>query len=128
LRKAAVTAAENAGILREIVLTLVDHGAAEPAKQFLKRFPPESQSTRAFLTAEYAVLDKTGTLEDVLVKGRALVKSGTQDALIYKILIRRTGEAGFAETAEALAKEAGALWPASSEEFSTLAKVRKPKV
>jgi CheY-like chemotaxis protein len=127
LKKAAITAGENATILREIVLTLVEHGAGEPAKQFLKRFPPETQHSRAYLTAEYAVLDKTGTLEEVLVKGRALVKGGIQDILIYKILIRRTAEAGFAETAEALAKEAGALWPGMLDELSALAKVGKGK-
>src|SRR6185295_4870519 len=109
-------------------MTLVEHGAGESAKQFLKRFPPESQSSRAYITADYAVLDKTGSLEEVLVKGRALVKGGIQDILIYRILIRRTAEAGFAETAEGLAKEASNLWPASAGEFTSLAKTPKPKV
>jgi CheY-like chemotaxis protein len=122
LRKAAVTAADNPAILREIVMTLVGHEATDAAKQFLKRFPPETQQSVSYLTCEYAILDKSGTLEEVLSKGRGLVKGGIQDPLIYKILIRRTVQAGFRETAEGLVKEALVLWPAQKAEFESVLK------
>ncbi|HUP56263.1 MAG TPA: response regulator, partial [Bdellovibrionota bacterium] len=90
MRKAAITAGDSPAFLRELVLKCLEYDAIEPARQFLKRFPPATQGGTACLSSEYAILDRTAAADEVLVRGRALIKGGAQDPLIYRILIRRS--------------------------------------
>jgi hypothetical protein len=122
LGKAALTAGDQPGVLREIVLTLAEHGELAQAKKFLERFPPVSRQAPVYLSAEYAILDKTAPGPEVLSKGRKLIQGGIQDPLIYRILIRRTVEAQPGDAVVGLVNEASVIWPSQAATFKALAK------
>jgi CheY-like chemotaxis protein len=120
LQKAAATAGGSTVVLREIVLMLVNFNLVEPAQAFLRRFPPETQGDSDYLCADFAVLNLTGKIEDIIVRGRKLLRQGVQDPLLHKIMIRREAEFGHADAADQLATEAMSIWPQNAEEFRGL--------
>jgi DNA-binding NarL/FixJ family response regulator len=119
-QKAAITAAGKTRILREIIQNLCDFDLANMAGEYLKRFPTETQSQNDFLAMQYLVQSKSAPLGVVIEQGRALIKKGHQDPLIYKILIRKSREAKFNDAAENLVQEAVKTWPERQAEFEKL--------
>ena len=93
---------------------------AKQADEFMKRFPPETQSTPDYQVAELLVLDQLGTRSAVIDRGRALVKQGVYDAVIYQILVRRSLGAGLKDSAETFARDATQRWPELKNEFAAL--------
>lgn len=117
LQKAASTASGSPAVLREIVQMLVSFNLAEPAAAFLKRFPPETQTESDYLCADFAVLDLTGKIEVIIVRGRKLLRDGVQDPALHRIMIRREAEFGHLDAAETLLTEASSIWPHEAESF-----------
>ena len=117
IQKASITAAGSSMILREIVLILVNYKLVEPATAFLKRFPPETQQSADYLSTELALQNLTGNAEDVIVRGRKLLRDGIQDPLVHRIMIRREQEVGHADEADKLLTESLSIWPEQAESF-----------
>lgn len=117
IQKATVTAAGSTPILREVVMMLVKFQQPSPAMSVLQRFPLDVRQQADYLCSDFAVLDISGNLEQVIVRGRKLLQEGVQDPLVHRIMIRREMEAGHAETAERLAIEAESIWPQESAAF-----------
>ena len=116
-QKAGTTASGRVNILREIIMALLSFDLAKEAPEFLRRFPPDAQSGPDFLALEYAVLDKSAPAGVVIERGRQLVAKGVHDSLIYKVLIRRSRETGFQDSAESLTHDALAKWPDQKDEI-----------
>src|ERR1019366_2283905 len=102
LQKAATTAAGSPTVLREIVTMLASFKLPEPAAAFLKRFPAETQKESDYLCAEFALLNLTAKIEEIIMHGRKLIREGVQDPLLHRIMIRRENEFGHADAAETL--------------------------
>ena len=117
-QKAAATASGRGRILREIILALVAHSLINEAEVFLKRFPPESQTGADYLSMEYLLGNQRLPTSLIIENGRGLIAKGVHDPLIYKILILRSREAGLADSAETLSKEATRRWPNQSDDFA----------
>lgn len=127
LQKAAATASGSSAVLREIVVTLVNFGLADPAAAFLKRFPPETHAESDYLCSDVALLNLVASVEDVIVRGRKLLRDGVQDPLLHRIMIRREREVGHTETAERLCTEASTIWPRLADEFQHVLDTAVPK-
>ena len=110
-QKAAITASGRTRILREIIGALMEHDMPQQADEFLKRFPPETQSGSDYAAMNLLILDNTTPKGLVIEKGRALLNKECHDPVIYKILIKRSAEAGFTEAAEELVKKGIAKYP-----------------
>jgi tetratricopeptide (TPR) repeat protein len=57
-QKAAATGNSRTKILREIVTTLVEHSQLNDAEIFLSKFPPETQSSIDYASANLAIVDR----------------------------------------------------------------------
>jgi CheY-like chemotaxis protein len=123
IQKAASTAAGNPSILREIVMALVAFKLSDAAMGVLKRFPMDIRQQSDYICSDFAVLDITGRIDEVIVRGRKLLLDGVQDPLLHRIMIRREMEAGHIETAEKLAIEAESIWPHESDGFKKALRV-----
>jgi hypothetical protein len=119
LQNAAVTAGGSSVILREIVTILVKYSLADAADAFLKRFEPADQKGADYLCSEFAVVDilPATPAEEVIVRGRRLLRDGVQDPSIHRIMIRRESEVGHPDEAEKLMTEAVSIWPHEAESF-----------
>jgi len=125
--KAAVTAGGRVKILQEIIFALVEHKLGKDAQVFIQRFPPETHETSTYLALELLIADQlVENVGVVLQKARALVSQGIHDPIISEILIRRSVEAGFQDTAENEARAAAQRYPDQKNFFERLPR-SKPK-
>lgn len=116
-QKAAITASGRTKILREIITSLAAYDFEKEGQEFLKRFPPETQSQVDYLAMQYLILDKGGARGVIIESGRKLIQKDIHDPLIYKILIKRSVEAGFKDSAESFMREAEKRWAPLKAEF-----------
>jgi two-component system chemotaxis response regulator CheY len=110
-QKAAVTGLGRAKILREIVISLTDAGRTDSADEFLMKFPPELQSSVDYAACNLLLTDRIQGASFAIARGREYLKAGVHDPLIYKILIHRSTEAGFHDSADELKREVAKRWP-----------------
>ncbi len=110
-QKAATAGMGRTKILREIILTLVEAGQIRPADDFLRRFPPETQSSGDYFAMDLLLMEhlKMGSL--VIERGRDLLAQGFHDPVIYQVMIRRSREAGLKHAVDDLVREIGQRWP-----------------
>ena len=116
--KAAVTAAGNTRILREVVTALAEVDLIKPAQTYLGRFPPNTQGGPDYLAMDLLVIHKSGMLGRAIERGREILSKGVEDPLIYQTLIRASAEAGFVPAAEALVSKAQAKYPEQKQAFA----------
>jgi CheY-like chemotaxis protein len=119
LQNAAITAGGSPTTLREIVMLLVKFNLPDPAEVFLRRFSPEDRINVDFLCSDFAVLDiMPGTkVEDIIVRGRKLIRDGVREPVIHRILIRREKQTGHLDLAENLLTDALSAWPDQADSF-----------
>lgn len=115
LQKAAITAAGSPIVLREIVMTLANAKLLEAADAFLKRFPPETRTGADFLCSDFALVNQTAGIEEIIMRGRKLLRDGIQDPFLHRIMIQRERECGHEDAAEMLETEAASIWPARAK-------------
>jgi CheY-like chemotaxis protein len=115
--KAKATSARNPRFLREIALSLIGVGQAERAWPFVEAFPPEAQSSADYRALRYAATEGRLPLGVSIAEGRKLLTEGVKEYVVYTTLIRRSIEAGFAEHADQLSREALKLWPEKEGEI-----------
>lgn len=123
--KAATSAGGRTKILREIVMTLVNNEMGKQAEDFLKRFSSEDRLKPDFLSMDLLVMDKVKPPGVVIEAGRALIAKEIYDPVIYEIVIKRSAEAGFTDSAENLSYHAIKRWPDQKDHFAKLAKTQK---
>ncbi|OFZ22278.1 MAG: hypothetical protein A2X94_02170 [Bdellovibrionales bacterium GWB1_55_8] len=116
-QKAAVTGTGRTKILREAITTLLEFQLVQEASTYLGRFPPDTQSGVDYLASEYMIANQRSTPGMVIEKGRKLIKQGAHDPTIYKILIHRSRQAGLAEAAESLIRDALERFPENGNDF-----------
>lgn len=124
-QKAAITASGRTKILREIISALLEFNLTTQAEEYLKRFPPDSQSQVDYLSMQYLVADRTNPRSIVIDKGRELIGKNMHDPAIYKVLIRRSAEAGLEHAVGDLVQAAAQKFPDQKEAFESLAKAKK---
>jgi len=116
--KAATTANGRTRVLRDIILSLLEYNMADDAQEFLKKFPPDTQSGVDYLTMKLLILDKSQAGSLVVSEGKELIRKGIEDPLIYRVLIRRYREAGSVDGAEDLLLAATKKFPDYKEQFA----------
>jgi len=125
--KAAITGAGRTKVLSEIILSLAEQGLAARGPEFLKRFPPDQQTTPLYAALEVLILN--GTTADpgpVIAAGRAVFTKYPEikEPFFHELLIRRYCEAGLKDAAETHVGKATALVPAAADRFK---KAYQPK-
>ncbi len=126
-QKAAVTGAGRTNILREIIVSLADADMLKAAEQFMKRFPPDTQSSADYAVSELTLLDRSGNVGGTIDRARAYLSKGIQDPHLYMILISRSTESKLtAGNVDELVRTASQKWPDQKSAFEIAAKP-KPK-
>jgi CheY-like chemotaxis protein len=116
--KAAQTGVRRTKILKEIILTLVEHQMIKEADEFLKKFPADKQNTSDFFASDLLVSDAVSLDGMVLDRGRELLNQNVHDPIIYKIMIKRSIEQNMIPAAEDLVANATRKWPDMGPEFT----------
>jgi CheY-like chemotaxis protein len=117
-KKAAATASGRQNILREIIIALVEAGLPREAQEYLGRFPPELQSSGAFLALDFLIMDRLAANFALPIdRGRELLAREVNDPLVFHVLLRRNIEAGLMPAAEQLLDDAVKNWPDQRGEF-----------
>lgn len=119
-QKAAATGTGRVKVLREIVQTLLDYNLVKDAKDFLAKFPAESQAGDDYLIMNFLMLDAQGNRSATIDRGRQLLQKGIADERLYAVMIKRSVEAKLTGAAESLAQEAGQKFPDRQEAFTKL--------
>ncbi|MGK5088696.1 hypothetical protein WDW86_14150 [Bdellovibrionota bacterium FG-2] len=109
--KAIVSCGGKTRIFREIVISLTEHGQFQAAEEFLVKFPQATQKGVDYAACNLLLTDKVQGPSFAIARGREYIKRGLHDPLIYKILIERSYEAGYTDSADDLAKDARSRWP-----------------
>ena len=118
LRKAATTGQGRTNVLKEIILTLIDYNLVKEAKEFLKRFPPESYDSPEFLVSKFLITNKDGTKNSMIIdQGRSLLAKSIKDERLYSIMIERSIESGLKDAAETLIHDAVNAIPQRRPQF-----------
>lgn len=120
-QKAAATGQGRTRLLREIILSLCDHGLPEKGDEFLQKFQPEAQKSVDYAAANILLADRILGRSHAIVRAREGLKQGHHDPLIYRILITRSYEAGYSDSADELIRAAITRWPDQKAEFERLA-------
>lgn len=121
-QKAAATGTGRVRILKEVVQALIDHGCVRESKDFLSKFPAETQAAQEYLTLRFQILNAEGNLNAIIEQGRDLLSKGLGDERSYEIMMKRSIEAKLGNAAEALYYEATGKFPAMKNELDALAK------
>lgn len=118
LTNAAVSAAGNPTLLKEIVLILTQYEKFDVGAEVLGRFPMETRNSDNYLVAEYVLEDrrKADPLFSIYI-GRKLIQSGLKDLLIYRVLIQSLVKVGKNDEVEDCLAEVNKLWPDQKESF-----------
>lgn len=112
-QKATATSAGRTNIIREVVLSLIEHKLSKEASEFLARFPAEAQSGEEYHLLRFQILNLTGSASAVIALGKELMGKGFVNESLYEIMIGRAREAGNASMAENLLFEAQQKFPES---------------
>jgi CheY-like chemotaxis protein len=118
--KAATTAAGRVKILREIIESLIQNDLVTEAAEFLKRFPASTHTAADYLSMEYLIADKQLAATFLVERGRQLLAKDIHDPVVYRILIRRSVEAGLRDAAETLVQTAAQKWAPQAKDFQAL--------
>lgn len=110
-QKSAVTAAGNTRILREIVQALVDAGQAKPAEEYLKRFPPQTQSGADYGVSRFLITAQLLGPQRTLEVGQELLSKNIHEEVVYRIMVDRALAADLPKAAKNLVDQAAERWP-----------------
>jgi CheY-like chemotaxis protein len=118
LHKASVSAAGRGGLLKEIVLTFLQHKEIDEAFSSLKRFDATAATSPEYLCAKLAV-DNASAPDpgSAIHAARTAIGQGLQDPLAYEILIGRFVEIQKPDEAQEWSEKASKLWPELQEKF-----------
>ncbi|MGK5085820.1 response regulator [Bdellovibrionota bacterium FG-1] len=117
--KATVSCGGKTRIFREIVISLTEHGQFQAAEEFLIKFPLGAQKGTDYAACNLLLTDKVQGPSFAIARGREYIKQGLHDPLIYKILIERSYEAGYTDSADDLVKVARSRWPENATSVAT---------
>lgn len=119
-KKTVLASGRRHAFLKKIIVTLVEADLANEADWFLTQFSFDQRETLEFLALDYLVLSRLKPLHEVLRRGRALLRDGHEDPIIYRVLIQASRQAGHFAEAEAFAMDAARRWPSESREYEAL--------
>lgn len=112
-RKAAVSASGRTRVLREIIQALTEAKMIKEAREFLDRFPMETRRAADFQAMDLLIMDQSPDIDlgSIIAAGRKTLDEGAVDPLIYRIVIARTAQAGWHDSAEQLRIKALSKYP-----------------
>lgn len=119
--RAKATGARNPKFLKEMVVSLLGYHLVAEAEQFLSFYPAQAQGSDEYLALQYAVEERLFSKGESIAKGRALLKRGVCEYILYFTLIQRSIEVGYQDHAEQLLREAIELWPDKERELKEVA-------
>jgi two-component system chemotaxis response regulator CheY len=125
-KRALITTARGPGTFREIVNALLKANQPGLANQFLKEYPPADRGSRDYQVLDLQILNALGTRSQVINIARDLITQGAQEIEVYEIVIKRSLEAGYKDSAEDYAHQASKAYPALKERFMALLHVEAP--
>lgn len=128
LQGAVATSGASPRMLKEIVLLLLDFRLAAQANDYLARFRPEHQSGIEYAVSALGIMDQLDPPSRTVAAGKAMIDKGLLDPAIYKILIRRSRDAGLKAAVEDLIHHASLKWPELKAEFAAAATAESPEV
>ncbi len=119
-KKIAATTGRDVRILSDIIQTLLDHGLAGDAEEFLRRFPAESSNSNDFLLMRFLILNAQGRTPKIIDEGRLLLSRGVRDERLYLVMIKRSMEARLWSAASILYHDALNLFSKNRKVFEQL--------
>ncbi len=114
-------------LIKKIISHCIRHGATDEAQDFLSTFSVDHLGSTEYQAAHYLVFDSVMPLGKSIETGRKLIQKEIYDPDIYRVLIQRTAEAGFHDSAEHLANQAISRYPESREVYQKLLLIKKKK-
>lgn len=126
-QKAGVTSAGRTKILKEIIQNLVEYGISKEASEFLKRFPPETQSGADYQLLNFQILALTGSTAQIIAQGQDLMQKGFFNEKYFEIMISKSLEGKLGKAAENYAYQAVEKFPKLSDHFKGYLDAEKKK-
>ncbi len=118
LKKASVSAAGRASVLKEVVAVFVEQGLALEAEEVLKRFLDQDRTGDAYRVACFLVKNLVQSDKSVLIPElRQMVRESIREAIIWYWLIFHLGQMGKIDEAESVCDDAIQLWPDRADYF-----------
>ena len=121
-KKITATTGRDTGILMDIILTLLDHGLAQDAEVFLRRFPAELSNSNDYLLMRFLILNALGKTPKIIDEGRLLLARGIKDERLYLVMIQRSMEAKLWSAAAILYNDALNIFSKNRPIFEHLVK------
>ena len=122
-RKASITGTGKVKILREIIMALAENEMLKDAREYLARFPLEIQSGTDYQAMSYLVSSDTQPVSLTISLGRELVSKGVFDPVIHQVLIKKSIQEGYKDSAEELIREGLKKWPEQAAMFDKMNKM-----
>jgi DNA-binding NarL/FixJ family response regulator len=122
-RKASITGTGKVKILREIIMALAENEMLKDAREYLSRFPLEIQSGPDYQAMSYLVGSDSQPTTLTISLGRELVSKGVFDPVIHQVLIKKSIQEGYKDSAEELIREGLKKWPEQTLMFDKLSKL-----
>ncbi len=116
-KRAVYASGRDTKLLKQVILNLVRYREIDSASKFMKEFSSDDLGTPNYMAAHYILSDATTILGQSINLGRKLLKKEIFDPEIYRILIKRTLQAGYRDSAEHLAHQASSRFPESQDHF-----------
>ncbi len=104
-------------LIQKIIDYCIHAKEVEMALEFLESFRRPDLNSVEYRIAHYRVFDATHSVGQSISKGRQLLKEGIVHPAVFEILIKRTLDAGFADTAEHLLHQAIRAFPSERNQF-----------
>jgi len=124
LRKATAACRGKVGIIREVVITLMQGGLAEEAKNLLATLPTEIRDTPEMQLIELEDLNQRGTAAQVIETGTNLINRKMKIPRLYEIVIAKSIESKRRKSVvQELISEALMNFPEKKEEFENYRKL-----
>jgi CheY-like chemotaxis protein len=114
---AAISSAGRVMYLLYIIEALVEYNLLKEAEPFVSRLQKVAPGSSEASAANFLTLDPAMTVQDVVNKGRSILKDGVEHASVYEKLIIFSIQAGYRDAALELANIASKKWPDRTKYF-----------
>ncbi len=119
-KKAATTSQRNPEALQKITNALIRGGHADQAQEFVKMYPPEAQTSAAYIEADFEACKGHMSPWELIQKGKKLIDDGLATPSICRTVIGLLIEQKKETAAEQVIYKATILFPELRNEFRSL--------
>lgn len=127
LQGAVATSGASPRMLKEIIALLLDFHLAQQAKEYLARFRSEHQGGIEYAVSQLGIMDHLDPPSRTVAAGKAMLDKNLHDPALYKILIRRSAQAGLRTAADDLIHHGALKWPELKAELQAAATAPSPE-